>query len=54
MGAKSSVRANLVSQFRIVTGASVEDAYCYLEAEEWDLDDALISWRTDEYLRQAG
>ena len=53
MGTRSSVQANLISQFRVVTGASVEDAYCYLEAEEWDLDDALISWRADSYLREA-
>ena len=54
MGTKSSVRANLVSLFRVATGASVADAYCYLEAEEWDLDDALISWRTDSYSRDVG
>ena len=54
MGTRSSVQANLISQFRVVTGASVEDAYCYLEAEEWDLEDALISWRADSYLRKAG
>ena len=51
MGARSSVQANLVSRFRMITGASVAEAYCYLEAEEWDLDDALLSWRADEYLR---
>ena len=54
MGTKSSVQANLISRFRVITGASVAEAYCYLEAEEWDLDDALISWRTDDYLRDAG
>ena len=54
MGTRSSVQANLISQFRVVTGASEEDAYCYLEAEEWDLDGALISWRADSYLRKAG
>ena len=42
---------DLISQFRVVTGASVEDAYCYLIAEEWDLEDALDSWQADSYLR---
>ena len=45
---------DLVSQFRVVTGASEEDAYCYLIAEEWDLENALIYWRADSYLRKAG
>ena len=54
MGTRSSVQANLIGRFRVVTGASEEDAYCYLEAEEWDLEDALISWRADGYLRKAG
>ena len=54
MGTRSSVQANLVSQFRVATGASIDEAYDYLEAEEWDLDDALASWRTDSYLSLEG
>ena len=44
-------KAFLISRFRIATGESALVAIDYLEAEEWDLDDALLSWRADEYLR---
>lgn len=50
---KKADKDDLVGRFTIATGASAEDAYCYLEAEEWNLEDAVRSWLTDGYLRTA-
>ena len=47
MGTRSSVQANLISQFRIATGVSYEDAYCYLEAANWNISAAFEDWRND-------
>ena len=52
MGTRSSEQANIISRFRVATGASVEDAYCYLEAANWNIEQAFDDWRMDQ--RKAG
>lgn len=37
-----------IAAFQRATGASEADAQGYLEAEEWDLQEALISYRGDQ------
>ena len=45
------MRYDKLSRFEADERALILLTACYLEAEEWDLDDALISWRADSYLR---
>ena len=47
METKSSVQAGLIGRFCIATGASYEDAYCYLEAASWNISAAFEDWRND-------
>lgn len=42
---------DLISQFRIATGASEEDTYCYLEASNWNIERAFYDWRMDQRRR---
>lgn len=52
MGTRSSEQANIISRFRAATGASEEDAYCYLETTNWNINQAFNAWRMDQ--RKAG
>lgn len=47
MDTKSSVQAGLIRRFRIATSVSYEDAYCYLEAANWNISAAFENWRDD-------
>ena len=40
-------REQKISEFIRRTGADVETAVAYLDAEEWFVDDAVISYRGD-------
>ena len=44
---KHELREYSISQFIRYTGANRQTAIDYLEAEEWDFDEALISYRID-------